>query len=299
MAHNKARNMKKLEQQRQFVLSAPTVKTEKLQATSGVQTSTLHITPQMAARWLETNTANRDLSQDRVESYARDMARGAWRLNNQGIAIAENGVVLDGQHRLWAVVLSGATIESLLMTGLATGVRSTIDRLRPRSISDDIAISGGKKGQHIVAWMRSIDQLVHRETRVLSSEDMAIMLTLHDAGIQWAVKACTTKRSAINSAPIIGAMVFAYSTEPTAVERFWLRYSSGAALAENAPEYHLRKFVLESNRKKIISRRDLSVKTLSALRIVVAGESIHLRLLGNEKSFWFFARKFGILESTD
>jgi len=39
------------------------------------------------------------------------MKAGRWKLTHVGIAFDINNVLQDGQHRLWAVVFSGRTVE--------------------------------------------------------------------------------------------------------------------------------------------------------------------------------------------
>ena len=70
------------------------------------------VDPAQAMLWLEnTNTNNRNVSEKHVARLARDMADGKWMLTHAGIAFSSNGTLLDGQHRLWAVVESGASVE--------------------------------------------------------------------------------------------------------------------------------------------------------------------------------------------
>ncbi|MDQ2738234.1 MAG: hypothetical protein M3Y35_06395, partial [Actinomycetota bacterium] len=62
------------------------------------------ITPKKAAEYLEANTANRPLSTAVVKSFAEAMTRGDWMVTHQGIAFGSGGVLVDGQHRLAAIV---------------------------------------------------------------------------------------------------------------------------------------------------------------------------------------------------
>lgn len=64
----------------------------------------------MAETWLSRNSNNRNLRGQVIASYARDMKSGAWVLNGETVKIASNGQLLDGQHRLNAVVESGQTV---------------------------------------------------------------------------------------------------------------------------------------------------------------------------------------------
>jgi len=70
----------------------------------------MDITPSQAFAWLEGNTHNRPLDQAHVERLARDMKAGRWRLTHQGIAFDTTGLLVDGQHRLWAVIEADVTV---------------------------------------------------------------------------------------------------------------------------------------------------------------------------------------------
>src|SRR5437870_5147015 len=75
----------------------------------------MEVGPELATRWLEGNVHNRKLREDVVARYARDMKAGRWLLTHEPIAFNKNGdTLVDGQHRLWAVVESGATVAPVL-----------------------------------------------------------------------------------------------------------------------------------------------------------------------------------------
>lgn len=69
------------------------------------------VTPALAKQWLEKNTNNRNMNFAKVKKMAKDMREGHWDTTHQGIAIATDGTLVDGQHRLMAVVESGVTIR--------------------------------------------------------------------------------------------------------------------------------------------------------------------------------------------
>lgn len=69
------------------------------------------VSPQQAAEWLQRNTRNRGLRQHRVDQYARDMKAGRWDVALcDPIAFNVSGDVLNGQHRLWAIVEAAVTL---------------------------------------------------------------------------------------------------------------------------------------------------------------------------------------------
>lgn len=121
----------------------------------GVTSAVETITPERAADLLKANTHNRQVRVKMVRLYADEMRRGAWRLNGESIKIAKTGVLLDGQHRLEAVVRSGVTIQSLVTRGLDADTFTTIDTGRKRTPGDTLGISGVKSSNSAAAAIRS------------------------------------------------------------------------------------------------------------------------------------------------
>lgn len=102
------------------------------------------VTPFIAAAYLERNTSNRRMSYHRVEALAEAMRRGEWVFNGDSIRFSDDGTLLDGQHRLSAVVKSGTTQNFLVVRGLPKKVFATIDTGAARSASDVIGLAGVK-----------------------------------------------------------------------------------------------------------------------------------------------------------
>jgi hypothetical protein len=76
----------------------------------------IEVTPELAARWLKNNFRNRSVREDVVSAYARDMANGRWVYTHQGIAFNDRDELIDGQHRLHAVILSGLAAVRMMVT---------------------------------------------------------------------------------------------------------------------------------------------------------------------------------------
>lgn len=100
------------------------------------------ITPKIAEQILSANTRNRPLSPATVGKYAADMAAGRWTLNGEPIIVASDGTLLDGQHRLHAVVSVSATVRALVVRGVEPGAFVTMGAGRTRTAADVLAISG-------------------------------------------------------------------------------------------------------------------------------------------------------------
>lgn len=104
----------------------------------------VEVTPDLAAEWLEMNTMNRNISQTTVKRYALAMLAGEWQQNGQTITIAEDGTVLDGQHRLWAVIEAGVTVTFLVVFNVSKDAIATIDSGVTRTFRHVLQIKGSK-----------------------------------------------------------------------------------------------------------------------------------------------------------
>lgn len=102
----------------------------------------VNLTPGMAAAILSLNSKNRPASNSHTKRLAQAMLDGEWLYNGDAIRVSSEGVLLDGQHRLLAVILSGVTIKARIIYGLAPGCFTTIDTGRRRSARDALAVEG-------------------------------------------------------------------------------------------------------------------------------------------------------------
>ena len=126
-----------------------------------MKTKTEIITPAFATEVLEKhNPRNRTISEGVVQIYATDMKHGRWTLTHQGIAFDENDDLIDGQHRLWAVIFSGKEIEMMVTRGIPlkevkNGVElfpmDSIDSGRIRTTGQKLQLSHGVKNGNVVA----------------------------------------------------------------------------------------------------------------------------------------------------
>lgn len=100
------------------------------------------ITPAMAEEMLKKNTQNRPLNQNYAQLYAKDMKAGNWKLNGEPIIFDDNGNLIDGQHRLMAVVIAGVPVDMLVVYGVGSDSFETIDSGKKRTAADAFSLSG-------------------------------------------------------------------------------------------------------------------------------------------------------------
>lgn len=109
---------------------------------AGPAAETVVVTPALAKVWLQRNEHNRNLRPSGVGDYARDMVAGRWRLNGEAIKFAADGTLLDGQHRLAAVVAADVPVLMLIVSGLDPTVQETMDSGRKRTTADALHLRG-------------------------------------------------------------------------------------------------------------------------------------------------------------
>jgi hypothetical protein len=85
------------------------------------------ISPETAERYLTHNTRNRKVVAAHVDAIARDIRGGNWMMNAQPICFSRSGRLLNGQHRLSAVLQAGEAIEVPVMRGLPEEAYATYD----------------------------------------------------------------------------------------------------------------------------------------------------------------------------
>jgi len=90
----------------------------------------------LAEHWLKKNhPSNRNISWGQVEAFAADMASGNWKLTHQGVAFDGDGNLIDGQHRLNAIVLANVVVDLLVVNNPQGDYQAPINLGRKRTVA--------------------------------------------------------------------------------------------------------------------------------------------------------------------
>lgn len=117
----------------------------------------VQMTPARAAAIIEgCNTHNRSCEDRRVGQYAEDMRRGGWLFTGEAVKISRDGVLLDGQHRLFAVLDANVTIVMLVITGLDPRAQEVMDQGIPRRLHDALHLRGEPDPNNLAAALRVV-----------------------------------------------------------------------------------------------------------------------------------------------
>jgi len=116
------------------------------------------ITPDKAKAYLANNNNNRSINKMNLAFLKSEILAGNYQMNGQTIVISTSGKLLDGQHRLTAVVETGLPIESIVVNNVDEDTFVTMDTGKPRGGSDALDIHGVQNSKHIASAIRKIVQ---------------------------------------------------------------------------------------------------------------------------------------------
>ncbi|MFG3617439.1 hypothetical protein [Nocardia sp. NPDC047654] len=106
------------------------------------------IDPEKAEQYLGKNHSNRNLRKAHYLSQASDMKAGRWQPSHMSIAFDTRGKLIDGQHRLHAIVESGIPIWLFVARNVEASVQEVIDTSAARTGADALKLSGRVDSNH-------------------------------------------------------------------------------------------------------------------------------------------------------
>jgi hypothetical protein len=245
----------------------------------------------MAAAWLSKNTKNRSLSAGRVEQYARDMSQGKWKMTHQGIAFNGNGTLVDGQHRLAAIVKAGKPIKMMVVEGVEGDANEFIDRGRARSFSDTLKMRGVKYTTQVSAACRTILILDRGIMQPSDAERDAIFKSrVFSPSLTWLSEVCCVGMSGADprkAAAYYGPLTWAHRYFPSECEAFNASVRTGDGLRAKSPELMLRDYLMRQHAAPRSMRAhswDTAGKVLSCIALSISGKKVSKLIPGSKRN---------------
>lgn len=228
------------------------------------------VTPKLAEHLLARNTHNRGISKARVEQYAGDMRRGEWQLNGEAIKIAVDERILDGQHRLVAVLEADVDVQMLVISGLPHAAQETMDQGRNRTMGDVLKLRGEKSCNTLASAARIVccyelhgrpftdgykaAPSISQTSRTLDrNPDLRASCAL----------AARTRRPWLPISTAAGLHYLFSIADPAGAEDFFAKLCTGAALDVCSPIYVLRERLLKEHHDT--GEHTISIKVKMAL----------------------------------
>ena len=199
----------------------------------------MSVTPSLAESWISVHAAfQRSVSERKVDHWLSVMNRGEWKLTHQGIAITKEGEILDGQHRLKALVRYGKPLMMVVTFNADPSTFNVLDTGYIRSSHQIMQMSGRNLSKNQISALHTLLWKPQSVTSVMNSwniEDLPLVADYFSGALSATYsKACG---SAFRGGCIRGAGLRAIVSNPSnekKVIRFFQVLSSG--LPENASE---------------------------------------------------------------
>lgn len=111
-----------------------------IDAGNGVIIGLVDVTPELAESWLGCNKKNRNFSDETANRYTRDITKKRWPFTGDPVRFSDDWRLLDGQHRLTAITVTGITLRLLVVIGLAESTQAFMDSGTKRHAAGTLAI---------------------------------------------------------------------------------------------------------------------------------------------------------------
>jgi hypothetical protein len=189
------------------------------------------------------NGMQRNLSANTVDRYAADMAAGMWKENGDAVRISASGKLVDGRHRLSAIIKSGCQIRAVVITGLDDIAIRTIDRGKRRTMRDVFRCAGfgelANNGEVARLWV-----LLHNGNNPVTDAEILQCAVTHSEALGFVGSAFRCHARGIERAPVRLAAAELYERSKEHAESFVARLSDGEQLANGNPILTLRNYLL-------------------------------------------------------
>lgn len=211
------------------------------------------VTPEMAARWLENNPSNRPVNWVVMGRYAAAIKRGDWVFNGDSIRFDANGQLLDGQHRLRAIIDADIAITTGVVRGLAPETQETMDQGMRRTFVQVLQMRGFVGAHNLAA----VTNHVFRYERYLESgspmtdkyapptiRQSLAFFEPRSSGLIWASGEGRSAAEAViggNGSRFGTAWYIFHGLNAEDCEDFFYKLRKGASLEEEHPVYALRR----------------------------------------------------------
>ncbi|SNB07231.1 conserved hypothetical protein [Flavobacterium psychrophilum] len=100
------------------------------------------ISPEVAKTILQNNSGNRNISNAKLMEYYNQMIQGKYKEGTaEPLKISNKGRLLDGQHRLTALIKANMTIEFLVARDLDESIFDVLDTGKSRGAADVLSMA--------------------------------------------------------------------------------------------------------------------------------------------------------------
>lgn len=260
----------------------------------GIYSKSEYVTPAIAESWLLKNNANRPVKKSHIKSLAQAMKRGEWMLNGESIKFDHGGNLIDGQHRLQAVVMADVSVPMIVMRNLDPRVFATIDTGVVRGGGDALALKGFPLAFQLSGATKYIIAFETRGTLwneggngiKFTNAQVVETIARHPDLANW-VEKTHPARYIVPTSPLAAVCYLSQSkTNGHKVDAFVDALITGAGLSETDPAYLLRERAI-SARQGInkLTRKGFTALLIKSLNAYRAGRAVKMLKWSSAEQF--------------
>ena len=242
---------------------------------------TKEVDPREATKFLEERAANRNISDGVVAKFAADMVANNWRITGVPVVFNDKGQLIDGQHRMAAIIKANRGVTLTLCQGVTDSeAQRNIDTGRPRPTGQILTMFCGiKNANRTVSVIRHVIQLRLDSTSKMSalSVDAALASLEEMEGVRWVMSTPYAGLSSRRSvAPLLAAFAIAWEKDPTKAASAFTDFHESTFTGAGDPLKALAKYMdtPASTRATDSVRLATARRTLTALSYRFRGVSL-------------------------
>lgn len=266
--------------------------------TAGIVFSVVEMTPEQAAKLLERNECNRRPKLPHVDELAWQIIHDAWQVNPQPVCVDINGRLIDGQHRLMAIIKAGKAATVTLAENVPAKSAEVIDYSTvPRSNGDVFVMHGVKHGVRAAAALRAMAGAEMNGASVrISRAQLWSMYEQNRESLSWALDVTGTHEGRKMACLFVAAIAYAHPVAKDDVERFADYVLTGANIPEGSPALLFIRLLAASSWGGGDHRAVMFKKALRAIHAYVTGEKLGKLQQSEEgmKHFYAARQKLGL-----
>jgi hypothetical protein len=224
------------------------------------------VTPALAKKWLEGNVDNRKLRDSRVLHMSKILQLAEWDLTGDCIVFDEHGVLINGQHRLTAVVVTGIPARMVVLRGVPSKAQEVMDQGLSRNLADQLHRRGVPYTNIISGALNWLYQMKYiEETGNVHYADPSMRPSLRELLVLF-----ESNLDLVEEAPTIGKLVYYTKVRPgptlaikhrlrqidtEEADLFFEKWQTGENMERNDPVWRLREWTMSDARLRSVKGR--------------------------------------------
>lgn len=237
------------------------------------------VTPEIARKWLEQDRTlvNRPITTPHIQRLASDIIGGRWIPTTTPIKFNTKGELIDGQHRLRAVIEAGAPIPFLIARNCDPLEFTVQDIGLKRTLVDtEFILSKGDVPFKVLRARMAVSNFMFYGCRTQIGTPrgrvtMGILLNFYhkfEETVGWLIDVGGVKRSGVPVSNVMLAVVgrASFSNDRGRLEAFIRQFRDGNADSPDSPVIRLRDYFLQYNISGGAGQKGMYLRSQTALQ---------------------------------